>query len=344
MDNHSSAPTRRLFVRSWLVILPTTVILALVLLLTGTTNAVPSSSEPRPPSEHLTFQQQQPVCQSCHPNEYEVWKDSVHANATLDPVFQEQLATAPNPDNCLKCHTTGFDTGSGKFMSEGVTCEACHGPYKAGHPAGQTMELPINVSTCRMCHEAAFRDWETSKHAAQSISCFDCHQAHTQGLRTGGVETLCATCHSAEQTELAHSVHGISGVECTGCHMPKQMTDTADIAGTRVSASSHTFTVPTDVCYRCHSGALHSTGSTRISAAAPQLPGAAPTVDPARSTDARVKELESEVADLRDRFNSLRNISIASIGLALGIGGVIGLIAGVIAMSFWRVTVSHKTE
>lgn len=29
---------------------------------------------------------------------------------------------------CYKCHTTGYNPGNGKYVDEGVTCEACHGP------------------------------------------------------------------------------------------------------------------------------------------------------------------------------------------------------------------------
>ena len=167
MNNQPSQPHRRLPVKGWRAILPTLIILALVLLLTETTNAAPSPAHPRASrSDRLTFQEQQPLCQTCHPDEYSVWKNSTHASATLDPVFQAELAKSHNQDDCLKCHTTGFDTGSGKFMSEGVTCEACHGAYKEGHPAGETMTLPIDAGTCRMCHEAAFSEWEKSKHAA----------------------------------------------------------------------------------------------------------------------------------------------------------------------------------
>ena len=228
MNSQPSQPKRRLPAKGWVVILPTLIILAVVLLLTETTSAAPSPAHPRVASNQLTFQEQQPLCQTCHPDEYNVWKDSTHAQATLDPVFQAELAKSHNQDDCLKCHTTGFDTGSGKFMSEGVTCEACHGAYKKDHPAGQTMTLPIDAETCRMCHEAAFSEWETSQHAAQKIECFDCHQAHTQGLRTGSAETLCAACHTDEQTKLAHSVHGISGVDCGSCHMAKGMKDTVE--------------------------------------------------------------------------------------------------------------------
>jgi predicted CXXCH cytochrome family protein len=342
MNSQPSQPHRRIPAKGWVVILPTLIILAVVLILTETTSAAPAASHPRVASDQLTFQEQQPLCQSCHPDEYSVWKDSTHAQATLDPVFQEQLAKSHNQGDCLKCHTTGFDTGSGKFMSEGVTCEACHGAYKEGHPAAETMALPINAGTCRMCHEAAFSEWEASTHAGQKIECFDCHLAHTQGVRTGSTETLCAACHSDEQTKLAHSVHGISGVDCGSCHMAKGMTDTAGATGVQVNASSHSFTVPADVCNRCHSNATHPAGSARINTA--QTSGAIATGAKQGETTARVKELESEVASLAERVNSMRNLAVITMGLALGVGAFFGLLAGVVGMSLWHARASHKVQ
>ena len=340
MNRQPSKPKQRLPVKGWVVILPTLIILALVLLLTESTSAAPSPSHPRVTSSQLTFQEQQPLCQTCHPDEYNVWKNSTHAQATLDPVFQEQLAKSHNQDDCLKCHTTGFDTGSGKFMSEGVTCEACHGAFKEGHPAGQTMTLPMDAGTCRMCHEAAFSEWEKSKHAEQKIECFDCHQAHTQGLRTGSPETLCAACHTDEQTKLAHSIHGISGVDCGSCHMAKTMTDTASANGMAISASSHSFAVPADVCNRCHSSATHPAGNAQIKAPQTDVTGAME----AQQSTPRVKELESEVTDLEAQVNSVRNLAVLSMGLALGVGAFFGLLAGVVGMSLWHARARREAK
>jgi hypothetical protein len=126
--------------------------------------------------------------------------------------------------------------------------------------------------------------------------------------------------------------------------MAKQMTDTADPTGVQVSASSHTFTVPADVCNRCHSGATHPAGSAQINAAAQQLPGTAMNIDPSRLASVRVKELETEVTDLQNRLDSLRNISVVGIGLALGVGGVFGLLAGVVGMSLWHTKASRKAK
>ncbi|MCX6030909.1 MAG: multiheme c-type cytochrome [Chloroflexi bacterium] len=318
---------RGLPARGWVVILPSLVIVALALAFTGRTSAAPAP-QPRVLLSDLLFQQQQPLCQNCHPDEYAVWKNSVHAKATLDPEFQAQLSKSQNQQACLQCHTTGFDSGSGKFLSEGVTCEACHGPYKEGHPAGQTMKLPMeSVDTCRMCHQTAFQEWEKTKHAEQKIECFDCHQAHTQGVRTGSPEKLCAACHSDQQTKLAHSVHGISGVDCGSCHMAKEMKDTATTTGVQLSVSSHSFAVPADVCNRCHSDVTHA---SNVLARASQLPQVGMAdAQQLQQANARVKELEDQAAEMDNRLNSLRNVSVVGLGLAFGSGGFLGLLVGI---------------
>ena len=327
---------RSLPAKGWLVVLPGLVIVALALAFTGGADAAPVAAQPRVLLSDLLFQQQQPLCQNCHPDEYTVWQKSVHARATLDPEFQAQLSKSHNQQACLQCHTTGFDSGSGKFLSEGVTCEACHGAYKEGHPAGQTMKLPMeSADTCRMCHRTAFAEWEKTSHAANKIDCFDCHQAHTQGMRTGSAEKLCAACHNDQQTQLAHSVHGISGVYCGSCHMAKETTTPGGARAVAISTSSHTFTVPADICNRCHSGATHPTGNTAIKA--PQLPqvGMADAQKLQLAT-ARVKELENQAVEAENRLDSLRNVAVVGLGLAFGAGGFLGLLVGIGGMTLLK--------
>ena len=314
----------------WLAILATVLVMALALLLTGTSVAS-SSEQPRVLLSELLFQQQQPLCRECHPDEHEVWAKSVHAKATLDPAFQDELAKSHNQQACLQCHTTGFDNQSGKFLAEGVGCEACHGAYKPGHPAAQTMQLPMESQTCRMCHQAAFQEWETSKHATQKIDCFDCHMAHSQGMRTGSPEKLCSACHNDQKTKLAHSVHGISGVECGSCHMAMETQETMALTGVKITAATHTFAVPSDVCARCHSQEVHAAGTTMQ---APDLSKIVEAdVQKLQQANQRVNELEAEVTGLNDRLNSLRSIGVVSMGLAFGIGGVMGLLTGVGVMA-----------
>lgn len=68
--------------------------------------------------------------------------------------------------SCLKCHTTGYDPNTGKYVEEGVTCEACHGAGEifsyfmdiGKAPEGQkiarigTYGTPYNV--CGPCHHS----------------------------------------------------------------------------------------------------------------------------------------------------------------------------------------------
>jgi Cytochrome c554 and c-prime len=325
---------RRRMSGRWLAILPILLIFLLVLTVGGTVSAAPG------------VQEQGPECKNCHQAEYEVWKNSLHAGASLDPQFQEQLAQAHNQDECLKCHASGTVTSevqasSDQVMAEGVTCEACHGAYKAGHPAETTMKLPVeSTATCRTCHEAAFAGWEKSKHAEKNIECFDCHLAHSQGIRTGSVDKLCAACHSDQGTQAAHSRHGINGVNCVSCHMAKQMTVTAaGDAGAQISASSHSFLVAADVCSGCHASTIHVTGPGDTKAAGSLQVNAAQTsaeVQPPSTDEKVVAELRTQVSDLQKRLNSLRNIAVITIGLSLAVGGFVGLVIGLVGMGMWK--------
>jgi hypothetical protein len=226
-------------------------------------------------------------------------------------------------------------------MAEGVTCEACHGAYQPGHPAETTMKLPVDsTATCRTCHEAAFAGWEKSKHSEKNIECFDCHLSHSQGVRTGSVDKLCAACHSDQGTQAAHSRHGINGVNCTSCHMAKQMTSTAaGEAGTQVSASSHSFLVAADVCSGCHAGTIHTTavgdtkapGNLQVTAATTSV-----EAQPVSTDEKATAELRAQVGELQDRITSLRNTAVIAIGLAIGVGGFMGLVVGLVGMSMWK--------
>jgi hypothetical protein len=341
---YSEAASRRSSVGR-LAIVAILSILVSALMLHGAVSAAdgPPQAVGSPSLREASLPQQGPVCQSCHPGEYDLWKSSPHAGASLDPAFREQLAQAHNQQECLKCHTTGVETGNDGAMAGGVTCEACHGAYQPGHavgdgsqPGSATMKLPAESSaTCRTCHEAAFAGWEASKHAEKNIECFDCHLAHTQGLRTGSVDTLCVACHSDEGTQAAHSRHGISGVNCTSCHMSKQMTSTAaGDAGAQVLESSHSFAVASDVCAGCHGSTIHATGGAR----APGNLSVSTTVDgPPQTVSAKdAAELRAEIDGLQQRLDSLRDAAVIGIGLAFGTGAFMGLVLALVAVGVRR--------
>ena len=317
----------------WWVIAPTALIVALMLLMTGGTGTA-TASQPRVLLTDVLFQEQQPMCQSCHPKEYANWTGSTHAQATLDPVFQEQLAKSHNQAACLNCHTTGFDTGSGKFLSEGVTCEACHGQYKEGHPAAATMQLPMASETCRVCHADTFKQWETSQHGAKNIECFDCHMAHTQGLRLGSEDKLCAACHSDQTTAAAHSTHGITGVDCETCHMAQAGATSATTMGQKPTRD-HSFTIGSDVCTGCHRSSIHTAASTTSGMSDVSLQSDGKVGAMAQQAPAAVAST-GDAPEVQKRVESLRNVAVLSMGLAFGVGGFFGLVAGIIGMTLLR--------
>lgn len=104
-------------------------------------------------------------CKMCHNSpargqQYKIWKASKHAQAmkVLTPV------EAKNP-KCLKCHSTAGSVDpslwAGIKVSEGVSCESCHGPgskYKSysvmrNHKKSLADGLIIpNEQTCKKCH------------------------------------------------------------------------------------------------------------------------------------------------------------------------------------------------
>ncbi len=270
----------------WLVVVPSVVIVALILIFTPTTSATTITQAPL--TGVLPQSAQPPVCQSCHPQEYAAWKDTPHA------------------------------------LSAGASCESCHGPYKEGHPDKSTMQLPMASETCKTCHGPTFTEWQASTHASKNIECFDCHNAHTQGLRTGSQETLCAACHPERETQVAHATHGISGVNCADCHMAPETGSKAGVAKpTQGAVRSHTFKVSSDVCAKCHEATIH-TSNTVVSLKAST---SADTSQQANSAP----QLETEVKTLQGRIDNMRNASAVSMGLALGLGGFVGLIIGVVA-------------
>jgi formate-dependent nitrite reductase cytochrome c552 subunit len=141
------------------------------------------------------------------------------------------------------------------------------------------------------------------------------------------VQNLCSACHTDEQTTMAHSTHGISGVDCASCHMSEQAKGAADAAGsTKMTISNHTFAVASDVCTRCHTGSAHkSVGLTQTTGTT----GASASIPVAELQSQRVEELEQQLNDAQKRTNDLRNVAVASMGLSLGVGGVVGLLVGV---------------
>lgn len=85
------------------------------------------------------------VCRKCHGedaigNQYAIWVSSPHARAFFTLLTDKGMTIAKkvgiadpaSSQDCLKCHTTGRGQYE-EIKSEGVGCEACHGPGSEYH-------------------------------------------------------------------------------------------------------------------------------------------------------------------------------------------------------------------
>jgi hypothetical protein len=117
-------------------------------------------------------------CKQCHNKpetgqQYKIWSESLHAKALKSLSSEPALVYAkahniadPTKDpGCLKCHSTAGNVAkgiqSGIKITEGVSCESCHGPgsaYKAksimkdrATSIKNGMVLPTR-QVCEQCH------------------------------------------------------------------------------------------------------------------------------------------------------------------------------------------------
>jgi hypothetical protein len=135
------------------------------------------------------------ACKECHSANFVEWEESKHSQAFENPKFQEEWAVEGNKDECLQCHTTGYDSSIQEYASEGVTCEACHG-------AGLAMEVDTSSELCGSCHtgeygQNKFEEFKEGTHYESAVTCVNCHVY--EGSHTFELESkACASCHTDE--------------------------------------------------------------------------------------------------------------------------------------------------
>ncbi len=139
----------------------------------------PGPAEPASGPKYVGVQ----ACGTCHNSammnrQVSHWRMTGHARAwaVLATPKAYQVAKAKGltgepqkAPECLRCHSTGHGQTPGRFMegaliSDGVTCEACHGPGGEYMPEGIMRDrlaakkaglLEASAETCKGCHEGA---------------------------------------------------------------------------------------------------------------------------------------------------------------------------------------------
>lgn len=196
-----------------------------------------------------------PDCQSCHLDVTAHWEQSPHAHAYDDPVFQEQWAALGNPDDCLRCHTTGFEPATGEFKAEGVDCETCHGPLSADHPP-EPIPVLAGPQQCGDCHTTTLGEWHGSGHAVAGVDCMGCHNPHSQQPLFADPDQMCLNCHEDTMGDYLEDLHYSKDIGCVDCHALVIPPDTVPQDG--IVPTGHGFTITPATCVACHTDSLHS--------------------------------------------------------------------------------------
>jgi predicted CXXCH cytochrome family protein len=253
-------------------------------------------------------------CAQCHENIHTATMGTRHSQAFSSPIFQRDWTELSKQTSCLECHTTGFDPASGGYAEEGVTCEACHGPFQPTHPT-TAMSITPDADLCSKCHKTTTDEWHASKHSEAGIQCQACHNPHSQTPKAATVTELCTNCHKDRGESFTHSTHANAGLECSNCHMYTAPRVEDPIQG--LVPTGHTFSVGSEACIGCHQDTVHTRDEII------KLSG-----EVAEAKTVSVDELEKTIQDQDQTIGKLE--TSASVRLYTGLiqGAIVGLVTG----------------
>jgi hypothetical protein len=171
------------------------------------------------------------VCGACHTDIYNAWRESVHAQAYQDPLFQASMQEAIEHSGegitgiCLTCHAPANMIVTAKpkndlRIAEGVGCDFCHSVKGANLDQFGAFDLDATNTM-----HGPYADAESPKHET----------VYSEFMTTSG---FCATCHEYQSragapilttfTEYAEGKYDQQLVECQDCHMPLVMGTTVE--------------------------------------------------------------------------------------------------------------------
>ncbi|MDB4987813.1 MAG: cytochrome c family protein [Myxococcaceae bacterium] len=179
------------------------------------------------------------VCGGCHTRQYAEWKSSMHAYASIDPVFLAMNQRGQRETDgtlgkfCVQCHapmavhngltTDGLNLATLPAKMQGVTCYYCHnvsdvGPTHANADLtladDDIMRGSIKNAVDPGVHGVAYTEQHDSRQMKASFLCGNCHDVVNQkGFHLE--RTLSEYRSSVNSLESANA----GADSCQGCHM-----------------------------------------------------------------------------------------------------------------------------
>jgi hypothetical protein len=226
-----------------------------------------------------------PDCRECHWEVYITWEESAHGQGLScgqchlgnqrDNHARTGHGAQGSPQQCMGCHTTGYDPKNDTWSEPNVHCTACHNPPNPNHPK-EPMPTDRSEALCGSCHIQARFEWQNSQHGQAGVTCVNCHNQHRTSLKAGrdNISEQCATCHETREDGFSSSIHATHGLSCGDCHLAPLENQIGEGNAKR----NHTFTVDIGVCMNCHKTQMHVKSVASGAQVTPVLATAEPAV------------------------------------------------------------------
>jgi hypothetical protein len=204
----------------------------------------PDAGVDRPARFSLEQLKDPETCKTCHPNHYNEWAGSMHAYASVDPVFLAMNKRGQRETNgalgdfCVNCHAPmavregliskgGLDVEQAPPWAQGVTCYFCHNAIGLETP-DQHFNGNVKLANDDVMR-GSFNAKDPGVHAVENSAFHNRDKAESS--------ILCGSCHDVklddgkgphiERTFLEYKNSMFSYEKpattdsCTGCHMPR---------------------------------------------------------------------------------------------------------------------------
>jgi hypothetical protein len=274
-------------------------------------------------------------CRECHWDIYLIWEESSHGQG----LSCSQCHLAVSEDNnharaghgaqeggsqeCMACHTTGYDAQTDTWTEGNIHCTACHTPIPGTHPDDPA---PTNRSAdlCGECHIQANFEWQISTHGVEDVSCVDCHNQHRATLKNPVKEIAeqCSVCHEALEADFSKSMHAEQDISCAECHLAPVEDQLLGRGNARLN---HTFEVDINACLQCHREMLHAPNidDDNVHLYSQLNDGKSHNVAHAEELDAMASAVEVEVTASPPEANANSFMAFTMIfGVGAGVGAV----------------------